>query len=281
MKLVITGANGMLAQAVQNYCKSAGDFVVALTRSEMDISDEKAVSAKLAEVRPDAVINCAAFTDVDGAETNIRACFAANVDGVANLARACRSINAAFVTVSTDYVFDGEKRDFYTQRDTPNPLGVYARSKREGEILAFAVNPRSIIVRSGWIYGLGGTNFLSAVPRLLADGEAVKAISDSFGTPTFAYDLAARLRELAEADLPGVYHATNGGPGCSYLEFARAVCHLGQFDLERIEPASYKDLRRPAPRPVSSKLTCLVSERLGFPPMRHWESALADYMGQK
>ncbi|MCC6327100.1 MAG: dTDP-4-dehydrorhamnose reductase [Acidobacteria bacterium] len=281
MKLVITGANGMLAQAVQNYCRSAGDLVVALSHAEMDISDEKAVSAKISEEMPNAVINCAAFTDVDRAESNIKACYAANVDGVANLARACRSVNAAFVTVSTDYVFDGTKLDFYTQRDTPNPLGVYARTKREGEILAFAVNPRSIIVRSGWIYGLGGTNFLSAVPQMLADGRSVKAIGDSFGTPTFALDLAARLRELAEADLPGVYHATNAGPGCSYLDFANAVCDQGRFDHQRIEPASYKELQRPAPRPVSSKLTCLVSEKLGFSQMRHWEAALADYLEQR
>lgn len=278
MKIVITGANGMLARAAAKYCDKIGDAVTAVTRPELDISVKSEVADLLAAVRPDAVLNCAAFTNVDGAETDETACYAANAEGVENLALACAAVNSVLVTVSTDYVFDGSNTGFYTQRDQPNPQGVYAKSKREGEIRAFAANPQSIIVRSGWIYGHGGTNFLSIIPRLLADGNQIKAIKDSYGTPTFANDLAKRLRELAEADLPGVYHVTNQGDGCSYFGFAEKVCELSEFDKDLLKPTSHTELERPAPRPVSSKLACLISEKLGFPPLRPWEEALAEFV---
>lgn len=278
MKVLITGANGMVARATAGHCTRIGDDVSALTRAEMDISDRDRVLAVVNELRPDAVINCAAYTDVDGAEANSAACFAANAEGVVNLAASCREADAAFVTISTDYVFDGANAGFYTQRDTPNPLGVYAKAKREGEVRAFAEYPRSAIVRSGWIFGCGGTNFLSVMPRLLAEGKPIKAISDSYGTPTFAGDLARRLRELAEADLPGVYHVSNSGNGCSYLEFAQKVAEVGGFDPDLILSASHVELQRPAQRPVSSKLACLVSVKLGFQPLRSWEDALRSFM---
>lgn len=277
MKIVITGANGMLARAAIKYCNFIGDDVAAFTRAELDIADAETVVATIADVRPDAVINCAAYTNVDGAETNEAACFAANADGVENLALACRVVNAAFVTVSTDYVFDGTNAGFYTQRDTPNPKGVYAESKRQGEVRAFSAYPRSIIVRSGWIYGHGGTNFLSVMPSLLAEGKSIKAINDSYGTPTFANDLAKRLRELAEADLPGVYHVTNTGEGTSYFGFAEKICELGGFDKTLLRSTSHTELKRPAPRPVSSKLACLISEKLGFAPLSNWEDALSEF----
>jgi dTDP-4-dehydrorhamnose reductase len=278
MKVLITGANGMVARAVVKHCTSIGDEVTALSRAKLNIANRGEALSIILGLQPDAVINCAAFTDVDGSETDRVTCWAANARGVGNLASACGRAGAAFVTISTDYVFDGSNQGFYTQRDTPNPLGVYGKAKREGEIRAFTTYPRSIIVRSGWIYGDHGTNFLSVIPRLLAEGKSIKAISDSFGTPTFAGDLAARLRELAAADLPGVYHATNAGPGCSYLEFAEKVCEIGGFDKGLLQPASYEDLQRPAPRPLSSKLACLISERLGFLPMRDWEEALAEFL---
>lgn len=278
MKVVITGANGMLARAAKKYCTFLGDDVSAFTRAEMDISDADRVMSLISELSPDAVINCAAFTDVDGAESNEAACYAANADGVDNLASACAKVGAVFVTVSTDYVFDGANHGFYTQRHTPNPLGVYAKAKREGEIRAFAAYPASVIVRSGWIYGEHGTNFLSVIPRLLSEGSKIKAIADSYGTPTFARDLAARLRELAAAGLPGVYHVTNAGPGCSYLEFAEKISEIGGFDKGLLEPISHSELKRPAARPVNSKLACLISEKLGFAPMRDWEAALADFL---
>ncbi len=278
MKILITGANGMVARATIDYCQRAGDEVVAATRQELDISDQKAVFVLFEAEKPEAVINCAAFTDVDGAELNADACYKANAFGVENLALASKKIDAAFVTISTDYVFDGLKSDFYTQRDTPNPQGVYAASKLDGEIRAKNSYARSVIVRSGWIYGAGGTNFLSVMHRLLADGKTIKAIFDSYGTPTYAKDLATRLRELAELDLPGIYHVTNSGNGTSYEGFAQKVCEIRGFDRNLLESVSVNDLKRPAPRPVSSKLACLISEKFGLAPLQNWEKALNEFL---
>ena len=278
MKVLITGANGMLAKAAAKYCRDLGDEVVALSHSEMDISDHRAVERSLDSITPDVVLNCAAYTNVDGAETAKQESYDANATGVENLAYVCRKIDSRFVTVSTDYVFDGLKKGFYTQRDTPNPHGVYAKTKYYGEILARNTYARSIVVRSGWIFGKGGTNFLSVVDRLLADGKSIKAISDAYGTPTYAADLARRLRELAQLDLPGIYHVVNSGDGTSYLGFAEKVGELKGFDGSLIESTSRNELSRPAPRPASSKLACLFSERLGLDPLPHWEEALKSYL---
>lgn len=279
MKVLITGANGMVAKAAIDYCRSIRDEVLSLTRQELDISDKRAVFDLFKREKPEAVLNCAAFTDVDGAETNEESCYKANAFGVEILALAAKQVDSAFVTISTDYVFDGKKQDFYTQRDTPNPLeSVYSKSKLEGEHLARNAYARSIIVRSGWIYGNGGTNFLSVMPTLLADGKKIKAISDSYGTPTFAGDLAKRLRELAELDLPCVFHVTNSGEGTSYEGFARKVCEIKDFDANLLESVSGDTLKRPAPRPVSSKLKCLFSEKFGLAPLPSWEKALAEFL---
>jgi len=278
MKILITGANGMVARAAAEYCRAIGDDVTALTRSEMDIASHESVRNSLNTIRPDAVLNCAAYTNVDGAESNKQSAYDANATGVENLAAVCKEIGSGFVTISTDYVFDGLKSGFYTQRDTPLPRGVYAMTKYYGELLARNTYARSIVVRSGWIFGKGGTNFLSVVNVLLKDGKQIKAISDAFGTPTYAADLARRLRELAELDLPGIYHVTNSGDGTSYLGFAEKVCEISGFEKALIQPSSMDELSRPAPRPTSSKLACLFSERLGLEPLPHWETALNNFL---
>jgi dTDP-4-dehydrorhamnose reductase len=278
MKILITGANGMVAKATAKHCESIGDEVVALTRQELDIADRDAVLERFKRENFDAVVNCAAFTDVDGSETHVEKCYAANSSGVENLALAAKETDCAFVTISTDYVFGGENSSFYTQRDTPRPQGVYGQSKLDGEIRARNAYARSIIVRSGWIYGDGGTNFLSVLHNLLADGKSIKAIHDAFGTPTFAGDLARRLRELAELDLPCIFHVTNAGEGASYAGFAEKVCEIKGFDKGLLEPASADSLKRPAPRPRSSKLACLFSEKFGLEPLPHWEISLREYL---
>lgn len=281
MKVLLPGANGMVARSVAEYCRSIGDEVVALSREELDIADREAVMSAVRTFRPDAVINCAAYTDVDKAETEKEKAFRANVSGPEHLALASRSISCGFVTVSTDYVFDGSHDGFYDQHHTPCPLGVYGETKRLGEISAVSAYARTIVVRTGWIFGRGGTNFLSHIPRLLAQGSSVKAINDAFGTPTFADDLARRLRELAELDLPAVFHVTNEGSGASYSEFAESVCGIGWFDRRLIEEVSMADLLRPAPRPVNSRLACLFSSRLGLAPLPDWRAALQTFLSNE
>ena len=277
MKVLITGANGMVARAAIRHCTDIGDEVVALTRQELNIAETDAVSNWLESNRPEAVLNCAAYTDVDGAESNPDASRLANEIGVGNLAASSKSVGARFVTISTDYVFDGENRGFYTEHDPPNPHGVYAVTKYEGEVAAANANSESVIVRSGWIYGYGGTNFLSVMHTLLAQGKKIKAIRDAYGTPTFANDLARRLRELAETNESGIFHVTNSGEGTSYLGFAEKVCEICGYDKNLIEPVSNDDLKRPAPRPVSSKLRTTFS---GLPPLQDWECALREFLSK-
>lgn len=271
----------MVAGAAVGYCGSIGDDVIALTREELDIANPEAVLAAFDKYSPELVLNCAAYTNVDGAESDKEAAHDANAIGVHYLSRAAHKFETRFVTISTDYVFDGAHKGFYTQRNTPNPQGVYADTKHCGEMLARQTYARAIIVRSGWIYGEGGTNFLSVMHKLLAEGKTIKAISDAYGTPTFAGDLARRLRELAELDLPAIYHVVNAGPGTSYLGFAEKVCEIGGFDKRLIEAVSHKDLDRPAARPVNSKLACLFSERFGLSPMPDWEESLRRFIGSE
>lgn len=271
----------MVAQAVIRHCRDIGDDVIELTRRELDISNRDAVFEATTIYRPEAILNCAAFTDVDGAEAFPDAARATNTLGVQYLAEAAKDTEARFVTISTDYVFDGANLGFYVEADTPNPRGVYAVTKYDGEVAATGANERSLIVRSGWIYGKGGTNFLSVMHRLLAEGKRIKAISDAYGTPTFAGDLARRLRDLAATDASGIVHVTNSGAGTSYLGFAEKVCEFGGFDKDLIEAVSNDALKRPAPRPVSSKLASTRMEGLGLDPLPNWEHALAEYISEE
>jgi dTDP-4-dehydrorhamnose reductase len=275
MKILITGAGGLVGSATVNYCQNINDDVIALTREDLDIADKNAVLNGFEREKPDSVINCAAWTDVDGCEANPEKNFAANALGVENLALACRQVNANLVTISTDYVFDGTKSGFYTQRDDPNPISVYGKAKLAGERLAQSTLARAMIVRTGWIFGANGRNFLSRTPELLLAGNIIKAISDSEGTPTYAPDLARRLRELAELDLPGIYHVTNSGEGTTFEKFARKIENV---DQNLIETVSLAGLNRPAPRPVNSKLSCLISEKFGLTPLPNWEQALQSFV---
>ena len=281
MRVLITGANGMVARAAAEHCRQIGDEVIALTRQDLDIADREQVFRSIAEHRPDAVLNCAAYTDVDGAESDPETARRVNTLGVQNLAEAAKEYDARLITISTDYVFDGANSGFYTEDDEPGPRGVYATTKYEGELAAMRSNPNAVVVRSGWIYGAGGTNFLSVMHRLLAEGKRIKAIADAYGTPTFARDLAGRLRELGGCNESGLFHVTNPGPGTSYLGFAEKVCEIGGFDPRLVEPVSKDDLKRPAPRPVSSKLASVRTDKLGLDALPNWEDALEKFLADE
>ena len=281
MRVLVTGAGGMVGRAVSEHCALLGDKVFAHDRRALNIEDETQVRSIFESERPEIVINCAAWTDVDGCELNPERAFKANAKGPEILATESRSIGALFVTISTDYVFDGEKMGFYTQRDDPNPRSVYASAKLEGERRALAASARTIVVRTGWIFGLGGRNFLSRVIELAGRGERLKVISDAFGTPTYAADLARRLRQFAEVDLPGVYHVVNSGAGASYEEFARAALAIAECEGAIIESIKMDSLTRPAPRPRNSRLRCLLSEAIGLQPLPDWRSALRDFAAKQ
>jgi dTDP-4-dehydrorhamnose reductase len=279
LTILVTGAGGMVGQALKQHAELAGDEVIAFDRQALDVADADLVRATVLSARPDAVINCAAWTDVDGCELDPARAEDANATGPENLAKASREVGAGFVTISTDYVFDGQKEGFYTQRDDPNPQSVYARSKLDGERRSQLAYARTIVVRTGFIFGPGGRNFLSTILERGRRGGPLKAIGNAYGTPTFSRHLAARLRELAKLDLPGVFHVVNAGTGASYEEFARAALNLGGFETASVETIDGDSLNRPAPRPRNSRLQCLFSEALGLPKLPFWKVALEEFVG--
>jgi dTDP-4-dehydrorhamnose reductase len=279
-KILITGAGGLVGKASIEHCLANGDEVVAYEHQTLDIGDAAKVEAVIANERPDAVINCAAWTNVDGCEDDPAKAERANAAGPENLARACRLANAGLLTISTDYVFDGSKDGFYTQRDQPRPLSVYGRFKLEGERRSQAEHARTIVVRTGYIFGPGGRNFLSTVVERAKRGEKLKAIADCWGTPTYARDLAARLRELVELDLPGIFQVVSGGNGATFETFTREALKLSRCEPSLLEPVSMDSLSRPAPRPRNSKMKCLLSEAIGLPPLPHWQEGLAHFVAR-
>lgn len=266
----------MVGRAVTDFCASAGDTVFAYDHRSLDITDELMVDETFERDRPETVINCAAWTNVDGCQLDAERAYSVNARGPQILSAGSRRIHASLITISTDYVFDGEKDGFYTQRDDPRPISVYGAAKLEGERRAQEASARTIIIRTGWIFGVGGTNFLSRVIELARGGGRLKAIRDAYGTPTYAVDLAKRLRELAELDLPGIYHVVNSGAGASYEEFTRAAIAAAGCEAA-IESISVDSLERPAPRPRNSRLRCLLSEATALDPLPLWLDSLKDF----
>ena len=276
MRVLVTGAGGMVGQAVSRECQAQGDEVLSYDRQALDIADAVRVIAAVTTQRPDVVINCAAWTDVDGCESDPTRAEAANAIGPENLALASRKVGSGFLTISTDYVFDGAKEGFYTQRDQPNPQSVYAKFKLQGEHRAQLSYARTVIVRTGFIFGPAGRNFLSTFIDRALSGQELTAIYDSAGTPTYALDLAKRLRELALLDLPGIYHVVNSGPGATYLEIVEKG--LAEAGLSTpIRAVSENSLCRPARRPRNCRLQCLLSEKIGLSPVRFWREALKEF----
>ncbi len=275
---MVTGGAGMLGQAVVAYCLAQGEPVAAFDHKTLDITDELKLDAAFERERPDVVINCAAWTDVDGCEGDPEYANKVNALGPQLLALACRKIGAQLITISTDYVFDGEKDGFYTQRDHPNPQSAYGASKLEGERRAQHAWANTIVVRSGYIFGVGGRNFLSTLIARAREGEELKAICDSFGTPTYAPDLARRLFELAQLDLPGTYHVVNAGEGTTFEGFARCALKAAGLNESLLKAIRLGDLKRPAPRPRNSRLRCVLSDALGLEPLPPWQEAVRKFI---
>jgi dTDP-4-dehydrorhamnose reductase len=278
LKVMVTGAAGMLGRAVVAQGTAQGETVVAFNHHALDITAELALNTALECERPDVLINCAAWTDVDGCEVDPERADKVNALGTELLAVACRKLGAQLITMSTDYVFDGEKDGFYTQRDQPNPQSAYGASKLKGEQRAQLAWANTIVVRSGYIFGPGGTNFLSTIIARTGRGEDLKAISDSFGTPTYAPDLARQLYGLAQLNIPGTYHVVNAGEGTSFEGFARYALKVAGLNESGLKTVSLAELKRPAPRPRNSRLRCLLSESMGLDPLPSWQDAVREFI---
>jgi dTDP-4-dehydrorhamnose reductase len=278
-RVLITGADGMLGTELLPALREQHE-VVGVDIGELDITDWEATRAFVSEAAPDCVINCAAYTDVDGAESQRESAFAVNAVGAGNVARACAAAGAYLIHLSTDYVFDGTKSGAYLETDPPSPINVYGESKLEGELEVARASGRTLIVRTAWLYGHGGRNFVEFVLGRAADEGALRIVDDQRGAPTNARDLAEVLKELARKRPEGIIHATNDG-SCSWLDFAREILAAAGLTDAAAEPISSSDLDRPAPRPKNSVLSLerLVSV-LGWRP-RLWQEAVREYVAER
>ncbi|MGQ0560305.1 MAG: dTDP-4-dehydrorhamnose reductase [Gemmatimonadota bacterium] len=271
--ILITGAGGMLAQALDTAMRAQGWNVIGMARSELDVTNASAVRAAILDVRPDIVIQGAAYTKVDEAESREDLAFGVNAAGATNVARACSEIGTRFVYPSTDYVFDGSSRTPYRPGAPPHPLNAYGRSKLAGEAAARTTRDH-LIVRTCWLYGAGGSNFVRTIARRLERGERVRVVTDQYGAPTWTRDLAHMIVALLAARAPGgIYHATNAG-STTWYELAGEVASLLGMHVE-IEPCTTSQYPTPARRPAWSVLDCTDTYRFTGP-ARDWRSALAD-----
>jgi dTDP-4-dehydrorhamnose reductase len=278
-RTLITGAGGLLGRCMSQRLLASNWQVTALTHQQLNITNEDEVRRNVEETRPHVVINCAATTDVDRCEREPDWAYAVNEQGARNLARACRKSDAEFVHVSTDYVFDGEKEGFYTQEDAPNPLSIYAKSKLAGEIAAQEEIEKAYIVRTSWIFGVGGKNFGSRIFDYAKSGAKLRGVTDQTSIATYAPDLASRIGEIIGISAYGLYQITNTGV-MSWYDFAKLAFELAGMRQVDLEPCTRADLNQLAPRPHNSAMRCLLSEQLGLAPLRPWQDGLADFVSQ-
>lgn len=279
-RIVISGAGGMVGRELAGQARSQGRDVLALTSSEWDITD--ALAAERFIEPGDVVVNCAAYTKVDAAESDEARAHAVNAVGPANIAHACARAGAEFIHISTDYVFDGAKGRPYEIDDATGPQGVYGRTKLAGEFGVLAAMPDAHIVRTAWVYeGGDGDDFVAAMRRLAAGDQTVDVVADQIGSPTYAADLVSALLEVAEGKISEpLLHAANRGEASRY-EQARAVFETVGADPSRVRPVGSDRHPRPAPRPPYSALSSRMSAEAGLTPLRPWRDALAAALAER
>jgi dTDP-4-dehydrorhamnose reductase len=276
LKLLVTGAAGMLGRDVMLAAGNAGHDVVGFGRTELDVTDPAGLEKKLDLERPDVVINCAAWTDVDGAEESEQAAFAVNGTGSGNIAAAAAKVGASIVYVSSDYVFDGSKGAPYVESDQVAPLSAYGRTKLAGEEATAAANKRHFIVRSAGLFGIGGGNFVETMLRLAADHGEVLVVRDQVGSPTYTWHLAYGIVRLIEGIEFGIHHMAAAGQ-CSWYEFAREIFEQAKVEC-KVLSGTTEMLGRPAPRPPFSALTSQREHAIRLP---SWQDGLAGYLAQR
>jgi dTDP-4-dehydrorhamnose reductase len=276
MRVTIFGASGLLGQALMQEWRL--DAVSGLTSRDADIRDAKRVLEVVRETKPDWIVLAAAYTDVDGCESNRDLAFAVNRDGAVNVAEAARQVAARFLFLSSDYVFDGKKSTPYEADDPRNPQSVYGRTKAEAEIRLLELMPDCCIVRTSWLFGAGGKCFPDTILKLAAQRPTLDVVNDQRGSPTYVVDLARAIIQLCRRNAKRIVHATNSGD-CTWFEFAQEIVKDAGLTTT-VRPVSSEQMARPAPRPAYSVLSAsrLKEYRIAMP---NWRDALRRYLEQR
>lgn len=282
MKVLVTGAAGQLGADVVSTLQMAGHLVFPCDRDTLDITDSEACLEKIQEYTPEAVIHCAAYTVVDQAEQEVDTAYAVNAVGTRNMVLASERVGAKFCYISTDYVFDGMSDVPYHEYDNTNPQSIYGKSKRAGEMLVQNLSSAFFIVRTSWVYGLHGENFVKTMLRLGEQQPSLKVVNDQKGSPTYTVDLAEFLLELIQTEKYGVYHASNTET-CTWFEFAQAIFSeariiLGKDFPVQVNPCTTEEFPLPAPRPRNSVLEHISIRTNGFNDLRPWRDGLRDFI---
>lgn len=275
MKVLITGSNGMLGHDLVKILSKENE-IIATTHDTLDITDIEKTISTIKEINPDIVINAAAFTAVDAAETNEDLAYQVNVIGTRNLAVACQKVDSTLVYISTDYVFDGTKGESYREYDTTNPLGVYGKTKYFGEVYIRDLLDKFYIVRTSWLYGYHGPNFITTMLNLAKTHDSINVVSDQIGSPTYTADLATAINELIKQSKYGIYHITNSD-SCSWYEYALEIFKNAGIEIE-INPVTTEEYGSPAPRPKYSVLDNYNWRIEGYNKLRTYKDALKEFM---
>lgn len=276
MKILITGAKGILGRALNNILSDKYK-ILSTDIGDLDITNYEKVINNFESFKPSLVIHCAAHTNVDGCELDPEKAYLVNSTGTQNIALACQKHDAAMVYISTDFIFDGKKGNPYLEIDPPNPISVYGKSKLMGEACTAQLLNKFFIVRTSWIYGSGGKNFVDTIIKLAEEKDELRVVDDQVGSPTYARDLAEALAELIKTPFYGIYHITNSD-FCSWYEFSKDILRLSGFTKTKIIPITSEELKRPAPRPHYSVLSNQTYRLRGFKGLRSFKDALKDYL---
>lgn len=267
--IVVTGATGQLGSAIRRLLGSGATY---LTRDTLDLQDGSAITAAIGTLRPDVLINCAAYTSVDGAESNREIAQLVNADAVAHMACATAAIGGYFVTISTDYVFDGSAEHPYLESHATNPINTYGETKLAGERAALEMNPRSLVVRTSWLVSGTHPNFVATMLRLTRERRVI-VVDDQFGRPTLADDLARGMMQAIEVDATGILHLTNEGV-VTWYELAHESVAMAGIDPDRVTPCATSDYPTPARRPRNSVLASERMSALGLDPLPSYRQGL-------
>lgn len=278
MKVLVTGTNGQLGYDVCKELEYRKIEYLGTTRNELDLCDEQSIKSCILSYKPDVVIHCAAYTAVDKAEDEPELAYKANVEGTRQIALACKRTGAKLLYISTDYVFHGDGEQFYEVDDEVNPIGIYGKTKLEGEIAVRELLDRYFIVRISWVFGKNGSNFVKTMLHLSETRDELNVVCDQIGSPTYTKDLAQLLCDMVLSDKYGTYHVTNDGV-CSWAEFASEIFALAGKDIKVNSIPSTQYPTR-AKRPLNSRMSKKSLKDAGFKGLPHWKDALSRYLNE-